>query len=86
NVVETTDPATMTVHAINADGTGQITLATSAAYPRWLPDGRTISFVGDEGTYTVSADGGAPSLLIPDSFEAVWSPDGTRIAFVRHHR
>ncbi len=85
---ETTDEGTLTVHVINADGTQRKTVATGAVNPRWLPDGRTVSFgrwFSDE-IWTVSADGGEPSLLIPDSFDAAWSPDGTRIAFVRHHR
>jgi len=77
----------VTVNVINADGSGRKTLATDAWNPRWLPDGRILSYTStNDDIWTISADGGEPSLLIPDSFSAVWSRDGSRIAFVRHHR
>jgi Tol biopolymer transport system component len=88
SVWETKDPESLTVHVMNADGTNRIIVATNARDPRWLRDGRTLSFgrwFVDE-IWTVSADGGEPSLLVPDGFGAEWSPDGTRIAYVKHHR
>jgi Tol biopolymer transport system component len=87
-VWETEDPESLTVHVMNADGTNRITVATNAANPRWLPDGRTLSFgrwFVDE-VWTVSADGGEPSPLLPDGFGATWSPDGNLVAYVHHHR
>jgi Tol biopolymer transport system component len=87
-VSETKEGGSLTIHVINADGTNRITVATNAVNPRWLRDGRTLSFSRwfvDE-IWTVSADGGEPSLLLPDGFGAEWSPDGTRITYVRHHR
>jgi Tol biopolymer transport system component len=80
--------AAESVYVVNADGTNRIAVATNAVDPRWLRDGRTLSFgrwFVDE-IWTVSADGGEPSLLLRDGFGAEWSADGTRIAYVRHHR
>jgi TolB protein len=86
NVWETKDGDSLTIHVINADGTNRTSVATHATDPRWLGDGRTLSFgrwFVDE-IWTVSADGGEPALLV-DGLEAAWSPDGTRLAYVRSH-
>ena len=78
------------IQVINADGTNRITLATNARDPRWLPDGRTLSFLPyspamAKGVWIVPADGGEPSLVLPDSYDAAWSPDGARVASVKEH-
>jgi TolB protein len=82
-VSETKDKDSLTIHVINADGTHRTFVATHAVGPRWLRDGRTLSFgrwFVDE-IWTVSADGGEPSLLVA-GFGAAWSPDGTRLAYL----
>lgn len=87
-VWETRDPESLALHVINADGTNRIAVATNARDPRWLRDGRTLSFgrwFVDE-IWIVSADGAAPSPLLRDGFGAEWSADGTRIAYMKQHR
>jgi Tol biopolymer transport system component len=83
-VSETTDKDSLTIHVINADGTHRTSVATHAVDPRWLRDGRTLSFGRwfVDGIWTVSADGGEPSLLVAGGFGAAWSPDGTRLAYL----
>lgn len=87
-VSEFKDPAFLTVHVIGADGSDLITVVTNAVEPRWLPDGRGLSFsrwFSDE-VWVVPVEGGAPSRLLVDAFGAEWSPDGSRIAYVRQAR
>lgn len=58
--------------------------------PRWVPDGRTLSFIGKVGdrppqVYTVPAAGGTPTELsdAPNGVQQyAWSPDGSTIAYV----
>jgi Tol biopolymer transport system component len=87
-VWETVHGGSLTIHVINADGTDRITVATNARDPRWLRDGRSLSFGRwfDDEIWIVSADGGVPSLLLGNGVGAEWSPDGSRIAYVKHRR
>jgi Tol biopolymer transport system component len=87
-VWETVDGESLTIHVVNADGTDRITVATDAIDPRWLRDGRSLSFGRwfDDEIWIVSADGGVPSMLLRSGFGAEWSPDGSRIAYVKHRR
>ncbi len=83
---------TITVDAINPDGTGRQTLAASGSVssPSFSPDGTRIAYqstVGDAlpQIYVMNADGSNPVNLTnqPEEmyFSPWWSPDGTKILF-----
>ena len=76
------------------DGEGKllrklVALPSAANYPRWSPDGSTLSFEGAEagslGIYVVAANGGRPKRLSPENVArdvgAVWDPSGEWIYF-----
>jgi Tol biopolymer transport system component len=79
---------------MNADGSGQMSLADSAGndqVPVWSPDGSSIAFfsrrTGNAEVYVMTADGSGLRRLSNNGcgtlnmFAPAWSPDGTRIAF-----
>lgn len=78
----------LSVHIINADGTGERVLQVSGSTPHLSPDGRRISFTTALGLYVANIDGSNPVLLVPGNFwgagywleDGAWSPDGTRMA------
>jgi Tol biopolymer transport system component len=62
-------------------------LSGSHRFPRWSPDGASISFLrevpNDWETYIVPALGGVPRRFpVPRAFELVWSPDGEHVAYL----
>lgn len=83
------------IHAINADGTGDATLASDPAddnNPSWSPDGTRIVFDstrdGVRELYVMNADGTNVQRLTNleelegQAHSPAWSPDGTRIAYI----
>jgi Tol biopolymer transport system component/putative hemolysin len=81
------------IAAINADGSGQATLAaidgSDEAFPDWSPDGSRIAFTsrrdGNNEIYMMNADGSNPIRITnnpADDFAPSWSPDGKRLVFV----
>ena len=75
-----------------ADGSERLQLTSqpmTAFLPRWSPDGRQISFMGQLPNkpwqiYIVQADGGSPRMVTsgPLNFaDATWSPDGNSLIF-----
>ena len=47
------------------------------------PDGKTLAFSDERGTYTLSVNGGGEKRVIDKGWgDAVFSPDGTRLAYV----
>jgi TolB protein len=81
------------LYVINADGTGEQLVTSSARGPSWSPDGTRLAFAGMEGLGVVNLDGsGRMTLYTPDQLppgsssiaNPDWSPDGLRIAFERY--
>jgi len=65
------------LHAVNADGTDQITLtpADNAWEPAWSPDGTRIAYSGGSHLFVANADGSGRSEINPDwdSSRPTWS-------------
>jgi hypothetical protein len=78
------------VYRMNVDSgpSSIISLASSAMWPAWSPDGKTILIVGatpGTGMSAVPAAGGAAVRLVDrGGGMPAWSPDGSTIAFVRN--
>lgn len=73
---------------MNADGTGQTTVASGALYPSWSPDGtRVAALLERDGVtpalVTIDLASGDQTVVTEDVLmEPVWSPDGSRFALV----
>jgi Tol biopolymer transport system component len=85
------------IEAMNADGSGRVSLTTDAAddrAPVWSPDGTRIAFVRGSseayGIYVMNADGSGQTQLSTDPTTndsgPAWSPDGKRLVFARRAR
>ncbi len=63
----------------------RITPAGPAYFHAWSPDGKTLSYTGQQGdqfeAYTIPVAGGPATLLAPKSDVAEWAPDGQWIYF-----
>jgi len=86
-VHETPDFNTGDLHAINADGSGEIALRSGPEYdqwPSWAPDGQRLAFSAGTTVYLMDADGANQRALPLDveGFAPAWSPDGQHIAFL----
>jgi TolB protein len=84
------------IYSMNADGTSQTRLTTSAGIdhaPSWSPDGTRILFASDRDkvinggnyeVYVMNADGTGVTRLTTDALSndyPVWSPNGAKIAY-----
>jgi len=75
------------LYVVNADGSGQRTLARWGNAPAWSPDARRIAFFQSNKLYVVNADGRGHRTLtrLPRagrSRSLAWSPDGRKLAFL----
>jgi Tol biopolymer transport system component len=86
-------PTNSFIASINADGSGQSTLAaiegSDEGFPDWSPDGQRIAFTsrrdGNNEIYIMDGEGSNLIRLTNqpgDDFAPSWSPDGAQIAFV----
>jgi Tol biopolymer transport system component len=79
-------PGYSDVYVMNADGSGQRSLARNAAFNGWSPQGRRIAFSStDGGLYIVNDDGSGLRNLARPGLDSTWSPDGRQIAFSGAH-
>ena len=82
-----------------ADGSMPIQLSSPpmlATIPKWAPDGKRLTFMGQEGpgkpskAWIVDADGGSPQLAVPSDpgsqSDPSWSPDGKKMTYALRGR
>ena len=85
-----TEPATVGLFLLRADGQGELRLLFRDAYtPAWSPDGKKLAFSKEEPRgvwtlHTANSDGSNDVQLTDPSLTAgspSWSPDGKSLAF-----
>ncbi len=86
----TTGQAGVTIDWVAADGTGRRTIAQSARYPSFSPDGRVVistrALPTGDALWEHPANGGMPREIVPEGQFLVlthprYSPNGAQIAF-----
>ena len=93
-VFDRTTDAGADMYSINADGTGERRLTTTAvaSVGTWSPDGSRIAFTQSNGPngqmdiFTMNADGSnvvnVTNALLASEDKPSWSPNGARLAFM----
>jgi Tol biopolymer transport system component len=78
------------IDTINAGGSGQKTIATSAATPAWSPNGKLLAFSCNQPTSewdmcVIHPDGSGLKIISTGGSDSnpAWSPNGRKIAFQR---
>ncbi|HET7639362.1 MAG TPA: hypothetical protein VFK47_11550, partial [Ktedonobacteraceae bacterium] len=75
------------IHVVNANGSGDISLAGSSGLkdhdPDWSPDGTKIAF-SIAGAIDIMNSDGSGATLLTNGQNPSWSPDGTKIAFTNN--
>ena len=72
------------IYVMNADGSGQTNLTSSAAdedNPESSPDGTQIAFHRSGGISVINADGTGLESFLVGGTDLQWSPDGLQILF-----
>jgi Tol biopolymer transport system component len=71
---------------MNADGSGQLLLASNAVDPSWSPDGLKIVYAAaNQQLHIINVDGTGDTPITDATIRAAqpaWSPDGSQIVFV----
>jgi Tol biopolymer transport system component len=71
---------------MNADGSGQRKLASSAVAPSWSPDSRLLAYVGAGSKLVFARLDGSARFVVRGGASPYWSPNGSLIAFSREAR